>query len=457
MNDRNREIIVNFFIGILDVYEFSLETENDSKSENLFKLNDMQGGNLGGIEQERFNSLGDILERMDVYHNDYIYRSLEEREDAHEEIAKDDWDLTAKRFLLSDTVEKILSDTNVKKYLEIINNKKDYDIKEMIEILDEDEKFYKSVCEKYVNTMSKEMLLEIDDKILHIYIEDEFIRLKEDGKINNQNYKEYLDGNFEVEEYRFYQELYENTIRDNVAYDLNDLELFDENGKWNFYITFEELKRIGYSFMVKDQYPLIEKYAVSEDKIFEFFDYFSLEQLDDFENTLNQYFIENTIEYDGENLFSCKEDYTFNTDILRLACGLITYEDFIKDYTIKEPSNYDLISSKVSNYFGKKGMEDLMEYGSDSDEGLYHLSTLYKDLMEELNIKFEDIYTEDFSAGKYITTIIFRDNLEIKIDTSAFNGIEVVTDNLISVLENYNEKNIQNDLENENDLDYDYA
>ena len=27
--------------------------------------------------------------------------------------------------------------------------------------------------------------------------------------------------------------------------------------------------------MVKDQFPLIEKYAVPEDKIFEFFDYFS--------------------------------------------------------------------------------------------------------------------------------------------------------------------------------------
>ena len=46
----------------------------------------------------------------------------------------------------------------------------------------EDEKFYKSVCEKYVETMSKEMLLEIDNKILHIFIEDEYIDLKEDGK-----------------------------------------------------------------------------------------------------------------------------------------------------------------------------------------------------------------------------------------------------------------------------------
>lgn len=41
-----------------------------------------------------------------------------------------------------------------------------------------------------------------------------------------------------------------------------------------FILLFEELKKVGYGFMVKDQFPLIENYAVPEDKIFEFFDYF---------------------------------------------------------------------------------------------------------------------------------------------------------------------------------------
>lgn len=322
---------------------------------------------------------------------------------------------------------------------------------------DLDNKFYESVCKKYIETMSKEMLLEDKKgKILYIFIDDDYIKLKDNGKINLDNYKKYLDGNFEVEEYNSYEEIYNTSIKDNIAYDLNDLALFDENGNWNFYITFEELKKVGYGFMVKDQYPLIEKYAVSKEKIFDFFDYFSLEQLEDFEQTLNQYFIENTIQYDGENLFSCKENYTFNHDILRLACGLISYDDFIKDYIEIEPTNYDLISPVVAKYFNEKKMDDLMEYGNDSDEGLYHLSTLYEDLMNELDIKFDSVYTEDISDGKYVTTIIFRDNSEIQIDTSAFNGIEVVTDNLISVLENYKEKNAENNLENENDYDYDY-
>lgn len=44
--------------------------------------------------------------------------------------------------------------------------------------------------QKYIDTMSKEMLLEADNKkILHIFIEDEYIELKENGQINNVNYK----------------------------------------------------------------------------------------------------------------------------------------------------------------------------------------------------------------------------------------------------------------------------
>ena len=38
-----------------------------------------------------------------------------------------------------------------------------------------------------------------------------------------------------------------------------------------FYLSFEELRRMGYGFMVKDHYPLIEKYAVVDEKIFDFF------------------------------------------------------------------------------------------------------------------------------------------------------------------------------------------
>ena len=183
-----------------------------------------------------------------------------------------------------------------------------------------DENFYKSVCRKYIGTMSKEMLLEKNNKIFHIFIEDEYIELKENGKITIDNYTKYLDNNFQLHEYDSYKDFFYETIKDEIAYDLNDLELFDVNGKWNFYISFDELKEIGYGFMVKDNYPLIEKYAVSNEKIFDFFDCFSLEQLDEFENSLDLYFNTKDIIYNQKyDSLESRENYNFNREIIQLG------------------------------------------------------------------------------------------------------------------------------------------
>ena len=315
-----------------------------------------------------------------------------------------------------------------------------------------DEKFYKNICIEYIETMSKEMLLEKNNEILHIFIEDEYIELKENGKITVDNYIDYLDSNFQVYNYCFYKELFDEVIKDEIAYDLNDLELFNENNEWDFYISFEELKAIGYGFMVKDNYPLIEEYALPDEKIFEFFDYFSLEQLEDFEQSLNLYFVTHDIYYNQkDNTLESRENITFNSDIIRLACGLITYDDFIEDY--KEDlnlSSYDKTLSKVIEYFKQNGIKNLMDYGNDNDEGLFHLSSMYKELMAQLGIEYKNIYTKDVSDGKYLTTIIFNDNSKIELDTSAWNGIKVVTENMQSVYETY-------ELYKENELEKDIS
>lgn len=64
----------NLFEDMLEFYEFDLEVDN----EGFWRVADRQDGNLGGIEQEQFNTLADILDRMDVYHIDYIIRPLSE-------------------------------------------------------------------------------------------------------------------------------------------------------------------------------------------------------------------------------------------------------------------------------------------------------------------------------------------------------------------------------------------
>lgn len=461
MDEKKKEKIVKFFRQMLQVYDFELIIDINKDLENVFRLNDIQNGNLNGIEQEEFYILSDIIERLDTYHQDIVYTPLENKQSNNEKIAKDDWNLVAKRYLENETVVRVLNEIDTKKYVDLISKKEKFHIQDIIKILDEDEQFCKNVCQKYIDTMSKEMLLEIDNKILHIFIEDEYINLKEEEKINNQNYKEYLDEDFDVYEYDSYQELYNSVIKAEIAYDLNDLALFDENGNWDFYITFEELKKVGYGFMVKDQFPLIENYAVPEDKIFEFFDYFSLEQLEDFEQSLNQYFNEGSIvfnedSYDG---LESKENANFNRDILRLACGLTTYEDFIEDYTEHSISYYDLSLSKVIEYFKENEIKDLMEYGSDGDEGLYHLSSMYQEIMDKLGIKYSNVYTEDVSDGKYLTTIIFENDSSIQVDTSAWNGIKTVAENMESIYESYEnlkEKIKPNEVKNEKEFEYDF-
>lgn len=48
----------------------------------VWSIYDRQGANLGDINEERFDNAGQILDRMDIYINDYIYRALEEELDA---------------------------------------------------------------------------------------------------------------------------------------------------------------------------------------------------------------------------------------------------------------------------------------------------------------------------------------------------------------------------------------
>ena len=57
--------LIDQFEKYIDYLDFNLKVE-----ENLFKLEDRQGGNLGDIESERFESLGEVLGRLDGYTDD---------------------------------------------------------------------------------------------------------------------------------------------------------------------------------------------------------------------------------------------------------------------------------------------------------------------------------------------------------------------------------------------------
>ena len=63
---------------------------------NKFGVTDLDGANLGDIESDRFETAEQIIDRMNVYVNDYIISDLEEY--FNDEIEYDDW---------SDLLEKV--------------------------------------------------------------------------------------------------------------------------------------------------------------------------------------------------------------------------------------------------------------------------------------------------------------------------------------------------------------
>ena len=93
----------------------------------------------------------------------------------------------------------------------------------------------------------------------------------------------------------------------------------------------------------------------------------------------------------------------------------------------------EMIENTVLRYFAEKEIKDLMQYGSDRDEGLYKLSDLYDDLLTELDIKHLGIYTEDISDGKYETVVEISNNEKLNIYTNAWNGSEIVSDNIMFI------------------------
>ena len=95
-NDTEIIAAINTVKDILDLEDFDVDVvevaDGDWGTSLEFKLIDKQGGNLGNIESEQFDNLASIIDRLDIYHNDYLYKSFEERKNAGEVIERNDWD-----------------------------------------------------------------------------------------------------------------------------------------------------------------------------------------------------------------------------------------------------------------------------------------------------------------------------------------------------------------------------
>lgn len=101
---------------------------------------------------------------------------------------------------------------------------------------------------------------------------------------------------------------------------------------------------------------------------------------------------------------------------------------------------WKLTVQNVNRYFTEHDINDLMNYGSDYDEGLYKLTNFYSDILDDLGINYLNIYTEDgSSSGRYVTTVIFDSVNKMNVHTYAWDGRINVTKNVFSIYSQYDE------------------
>lgn len=82
---------IDLFEELMDLYEFRVHIETNEDGQEILKLEDLQMGNIGNIESEEFNDYCEILERMEIYHEDYIVDALDRCLDCYGDEIDGEW------------------------------------------------------------------------------------------------------------------------------------------------------------------------------------------------------------------------------------------------------------------------------------------------------------------------------------------------------------------------------
>lgn len=144
--------------------------------------------------------------------------------------------------------------------------------------------------------------------------------------------------------------------------------------------------------------------------------------------------------YDDEDYISLfthpmSDSYCINTEIKNVLDDLLDYYE--SKIEIMEFGKVN-IKDVVNYYFDNKGIKNLEDYGADRDgEAMPTISSMYEDILENLKINYENIFSDDVSAGKYTTIIEFDDNHKIQVDTKSRYSAKDIYDNVQSIKNSY--------------------
>ena len=185
--ENSTRIIKSFFIQLIHQYDLDINVIKDKNGKDVFKIKDLQGNNFGKIENEEFHNLSDIISNLDIYHDEYIFDSLDKRQEKKEIINNDDWDLIASRFLKSEKVQNVLEQTYPYNFNDII---KDNVSKELRKLLDKEEFplifCYIEKAEELFDIVPYDTLIEYE-KSLYLYFETSDIIREEDEIYSKSN------------------------------------------------------------------------------------------------------------------------------------------------------------------------------------------------------------------------------------------------------------------------------
>lgn len=70
----SKEYYKEMFYDLMNQYEFKVYKAQDEDGNECLKLKDLQGGNLGNIESREYKDFAEILEDLEIYHNDYLVK-----------------------------------------------------------------------------------------------------------------------------------------------------------------------------------------------------------------------------------------------------------------------------------------------------------------------------------------------------------------------------------------------
>lgn len=120
------------------------------------------------------------------------------------------------------------------------------------------EQIYERVCEKFISMNLGQILLNDDGKIIVALIQDEHINKIESNEITVDNYKEYAET---FDSFNTYKDLFKSSeMNEGIEIDLEDNKesLYDENGKWTYEISKEDIKELQ-AFGEKIDISFLEK------------------------------------------------------------------------------------------------------------------------------------------------------------------------------------------------------